>query len=825
MFSSKLTLLACVGVTVADVYMHNPRGSNNRLNEQSANRNNGNRMFDSQNNNRGGYNKGDVRDQAAGNAQKWQYDMVYYQSDIAAGIDQTDTDGKTVLSIEWTNQHGCGGNEQGDPHKLNCQIVLQYMCHDGHKTGLEKGGTNADAPQPENGPVDGFRQYCNKECMIPHPKNLDCAPATDLLPGCGLSEIDSPTQCAVRGYKWVDAQINDVYNCPHSCDGTSDNPAEDSVDTCPGTWTPGYAGGNRQRMRDGTTTNRQEFTNPNNGQVNSVNHETERANRKRNNVQPDRGLHESWEWYDECYRRERNKGVFTADQNLRNNNLGYSSAVYTRQNPNNNRRGYECPEERDHFPYWHPSPWTDIAVLTDRLDQCEWYSQESQNVKGKNLCRNTPTCRNCVRYNNGKECTDNGGVWAEVGPWNVPAPKCEQSPWSRVNHLGNGRFGQANTFNWTIPSFGSDENGQKPQQCVVRLRYNISTDDYDAWRVNNSFNQNNGQGIKSPVQQNPAVDVGTVNTALRLAINTAQFGRTFQDRSHVLTFAPRPKTPSTGTDNEECAFSTRHGATKQCEASTSIFKGKTIHNLNVRGKRCNIVQCFPSVEYDFAPNHLHIKSQDLVHIQWTGSNTHNNGNPAGDGQAGDAGEGRRGTDRHNLVELRSRDSGDFGGSFPAPWSENKLFSKMTNAYAPKSTYTCDNNGDMSDKKNAACETSEAAGRERGLESCVGAAQTEQVRNACWERVKRSWAVRMATAGYYNGYDEDHDADKSGYTSAARPEQFNNDAANTQVNNLLNNAPASFMGGVMQFSRGTYNYMNTRNHNFSNRDQKGALIVE
>lgn len=29
-------------------YMHNPRGSNNRLNERSANRNNGNRMFDSQ---------------------------------------------------------------------------------------------------------------------------------------------------------------------------------------------------------------------------------------------------------------------------------------------------------------------------------------------------------------------------------------------------------------------------------------------------------------------------------------------------------------------------------------------------------------------------------------------------------------------------------------------------------------------------------------------------------------------------------------------------------------------------------------------------------
>ena len=56
--------MAClVPVAVADVYMHNPRGSNNRLNEQSANRNNANRLFDSQNNNKGGYSVGvDVDD-------------------------------------------------------------------------------------------------------------------------------------------------------------------------------------------------------------------------------------------------------------------------------------------------------------------------------------------------------------------------------------------------------------------------------------------------------------------------------------------------------------------------------------------------------------------------------------------------------------------------------------------------------------------------------------------------------------------------------------------------------------------------------------------
>ena len=46
------TLLLVLGLLVAscmgDVYMHNPRGSNNRLNERSANRDNANRMFDSQ---------------------------------------------------------------------------------------------------------------------------------------------------------------------------------------------------------------------------------------------------------------------------------------------------------------------------------------------------------------------------------------------------------------------------------------------------------------------------------------------------------------------------------------------------------------------------------------------------------------------------------------------------------------------------------------------------------------------------------------------------------------------------------------------------------
>jgi hypothetical protein len=49
-----LLLLLIATPCRADLYVQNPRGSNNRLAGTSANRRNGNRLFDSQNNNRGG---------------------------------------------------------------------------------------------------------------------------------------------------------------------------------------------------------------------------------------------------------------------------------------------------------------------------------------------------------------------------------------------------------------------------------------------------------------------------------------------------------------------------------------------------------------------------------------------------------------------------------------------------------------------------------------------------------------------------------------------------------------------------------------------------
>lgn len=495
-----ITILMCLGIN-ADIYFHNPRGSNNRMDESTRERRNNKRMFDSQNNNRGGYNVGS---------------LYYYTG--------------SVLSLEWTNQHSC--SEQNS----HCEIIIQYMCDDKLRDGI------------------------------------------------------------------ITTTIPDKLN---QCDGND----------C--------------------------------------------------NSDLKYGMHENRDYFMNCYYRYRNKGLFTVNP-IKNN----QGATRTRQNPAGTRYGYECPEERDYYPYWHPSPWRDIAVMTNNVSKCEMYQQESQNTKSRFLC--TPVSgyiegmvnrriRPKLLPTNKEECekmeypvgSNNTFRWVETKPFGDPPPACILGPRNRDNHLGNGVGGFPNMFNWTIPN-------TPHEHCALRIRYNISTGDYDAWNGNYSSSVDIGQlvGIddkeeaeargyifKDKPQVQPlkkiikGKDIGR-KLKLQLAINTNQYGRTFQDRSHSFSIRKRP----------------------------AELKKSKIHNINVRGKRGNIVQVYPSVEYDYVPNRVMSSIDDHVHFQWTGSNTNNRNND---------GQGLAGTDRSNVALLRPQnypegtlvppghEFGHWGNNYPA----------------------------------------------------------------------------------------------------------------------------------------------------------------
>ncbi|GFO44388.1 protein dd3-3-like [Plakobranchus ocellatus] len=78
---------------------------------------------------------------------------------------------------------------------------------------------------------------------------------------------------------------------------------------------------------------------------------------------------------------------------------------------------------------------------------------------------------------------------------------------------------------------------------------------------------------------------------------------------------------------------------------------------------------------------------------------------------------------------------------------------------------------------------------------------------------RDLAINMASSGYY-------------WCAEKQKCQGQSVETKTKMNNLLNNAPASYEGVVLKFTkRGTYHFMCTRNNSFSNRSQKAAIIVE
>merc|ERR1712080_137616 len=138
----------------------------------------------------------------------------------------------------------------------------------------------------------------------------------------------------------------------------------------------------------------------------------------------------------------------------------------------------------------------------------------------------------------------------------------------------------------------------------LRIRYNMSSSDYNR----SLYSASNGE--QSPIEQDPLVEVGVTGgkQPVQLALNTNQVARTFQDRSYVFYVVPRANgRPAT----------------------------QEVINVAVRGKRGNIVQTYPAVEYDFIPNNIMINQPDnqVPAFQWIGSD-YNPRRGCNDGEGG-----------------------------------------------------------------------------------------------------------------------------------------------------------------------------------------------
>lgn len=386
---------------------------------------------------------------------------------------------------------------------------------------------------------------------------------------------------------------------------------------------------------------------------------------------PTSGHHEPQEYYKDCKARQRNLGLFLANRAISKN----ADATRTRQNPGGERFGTECPEEKDYYPYWHPTPWRDIAVLTSHPSRCGYYKKNSQNVVPKHHCvrsdselvfdpDDASTYRNVYgRYptenllpgnlvpNNKIECEELGHKWEEVPAWGIGAPECLATFYARDNHLGNSYiYGKlmTNVYKWKVPNTPVNDKDApdelKYSNCVVRLRYNISTTDWDMFgevdgktmvdaSYNEEFIKNYGANRNDPIVPYGVDPTTGLDRNLTLNVDFTQFGRTFQDRSHVMHIRKRP---------------------------SSIPPSSQIFNLNVRGRRGNIVEAYPAVEHDFVPLHLKVKKGDYIHIQWTGN----------DEGPDVTGNGKKRTERHNIVMLKDNDGRK---NWPEDINKQKLF--------------------------------------------------------------------------------------------------------------------------------------------------------
>lgn len=584
------------------------------------------------------------------------------------------------------------------------------------------------------------------------------------------------------------------------------------------------------------------------------------------------GMHENFDYYTLCQQTERNKGLYTADQQVnRNDRRG------TRQNPNGNRHGLECPEERDYYPWWAPSPWIDIAVLSDNAGKnvcypsdktctkrCEYYMNNTMNFHKKGYCdvdhnataATVQTKLNSQRwnqnrwYNNKAECVAANFKWYEISHAdNIKLSNtsfvCAHTQYSRVNQLGNGRGDtivsqnqaqskgvvtshvaenvNANRFMWTVPAIPKASQSyfsnmtKAYRACTLRMRYNISSADFQSWplgavdpgvarMVDSKNNSKTRTDTNSPLHQDPYVNIGpgaseaVGSMFVKLKVNTNQYARTFQDRSYVFSIKPLP-TASAAPSNMADTPSVDHAAIQ-----SAINNGGKIYNVNVRGKRGNIVQVYPSVEYDFVPNALALGTNDMVHFQWVGSD-YNPRRGCNDATGGPPDLNTYSTDANANQNPRADRSNvmftnHMGNNVPRDYMGYSAASTMP--FSLKQSYS--NNTVLANAP------------------CYKPGDSKATADECY--------ATMMRLAYLNQQTDSGSLVLRGGAKCLTQAQLdaigNTDIADFHPLNCakMNAKPYSYFDGGIMFMRksGWFPYFSSRNNNFSNRQQIGIICV-
>merc|ERR1719499_596077 len=324
----------------------------------------------------------------------------------------------------------------------------------------------------------------------------------------------------------------------------------------------------------------------------------------------------------------------------------------------------------------------------------------------------------------------------------------DYSPYTAENSLNPGNVtSQAN------PAKNNPNANNDPSLLPVWEEYGLTYSD-----VEDSYPANNIEDTRSRdyvFRNNPKVDPlglgeNVLDTPIRfqLAINTAQFGRTFQDRTHMMTIRPRP---------------------------ADIPDDANIKLLTVSGKRGNIVQTFPGHEYFMVPENAHFKQNDYVHFMWSGSNTNPNNND---------GQGKQGTDRSNIVPLRTANydvsAQRQGDEYGSPENSYPAFVRQPEGYGIPQVQLCGRTDDD------------------GQPIMYGSHVHDKRMGGLSEEIIAQLATGRETHNAFNDYGNMEELDDAGASFSLEPQKV------TEV--------------------GCWNYVSTRNNNFSNRSQKGKFCV-